>query len=50
MINNVTISRAEYDRLVKLQATVDLIGDVEDKLDKDDILILLGIKEANEDA
>lgn len=50
MISNVTISRAEYDRLVKLQATVDLIEDVEDKLDKDDILILLGIKEVNEDA
>jgi hypothetical protein len=50
MNNKIGITRSEYDRLHKLQSSVDLIEELEEHLSKEDILIILGIKEAKADA
>ena len=52
MDNNITISRAEYDRLLAMKTRIDVIEEIAGivYLNKDDILTILGIKEAEKDA
>ena len=49
---NITISYAEYARLLDMKTRIDVIDELDGIVDlkKEDILIILGIKEANKDA